>query len=161
VATGTRGLFGSGNLTDGTNAKPDESRASFGYSDHHCGHSVWGAIQRSVSARGRTRDRLHRRSVHWFNSMVRPRLLSKSGLTMKIADVFQLLVCGFSVAAAFLWMRSATSKLPARDSRNWLGEGPFLDAVKMQSKWSGWAAACAAIAALFQALAFVLSWALN
>jgi len=89
--------------------------------------------------------------------MVRPHVLSNADTAMKIIDLFQLLVCGFSVAAAFLWIKSATINLPVRDIRTWAGEGPFLEAVRMQSRWSARAAASAAIAAFFQALAFIVS----
>jgi hypothetical protein len=71
---------------------------------------------------------------------------------MKIFDAFQILVCAFSAAAAILWIKSSAIKLPDLDIKTWEGKGPFLDAVKRQSRWSAGAAKCAAMAAAFQAL---------
>jgi hypothetical protein len=73
---------------------------------------------------------------------------------MTINDALQLAACLFSVAAAILWIRSATITIPnPMENMTWAGTGHFPDALKAQSRWSAAAAGCAAIAALIQAAA--------
>jgi hypothetical protein len=76
---------------------------------------------------------------------------------MKVTDVFQFLVCLFSVGAAALWIRSATIEIPnPTEHMGFDGKGKFPDALKAQSRWSAGAAWGAAAAALFQAAAFAI-----
>jgi hypothetical protein len=78
---------------------------------------------------------------------------------MKLFDLLKFSVCVFSILAAGLWLRSATTSLPKLTKNlRWDGTGPFPDALKSQSRWRAAAAACAGMAALSQSLAVVLPY---
>ncbi len=71
-------------------------------------------------------------------------------------DFLQAIVCVMSVLAGIFWVKSATVKLPSVTSTQYDGGGAFPAALAKQGKWNAYAAWCAAIAALFQVLSFVL-----
>jgi hypothetical protein len=71
-------------------------------------------------------------------------------------DVLQAIVCVMSVLAGTFWVKSAMVKLPSATTTQWDGGGAFPAALAEQCRWNACAAWSAAIAALFQALSFLL-----
>ena len=71
-------------------------------------------------------------------------------------DILQAIVCVMSVLAGIFWVKSATVKPPSVTSTQYDGGGAFPAALAKQGMWNAYAAWCAAIAALFQVLSFIL-----
>jgi hypothetical protein len=73
-----------------------------------------------------------------------------------IIGASQFMACVFSTLAALFWIKTASVKLPSPMNEQWGGGGPFSTAVATQTRWNARAAWCAAGAAAFQALAYVV-----
>ena len=71
----------------------------------------------------------------------------------------EALVCVFTLAAAPLWGRAATVRLPNLAEHLGTTEtGPLPDAIESQSRWNALGAGCAATAVFVHNILFVLPW---
>jgi len=71
--------------------------------------------------------------------------------------ILQALVVIFSLLAGGFWAKSAAIDLPnITENTTWAGTGAYPDAVKAQAKWNRYAALSAAVAAVFQAILFLI-----
>ena len=74
-----------------------------------------------------------------------------------LAFIPQALVVIFSLLAAGFWTKSAGVPIPnVTAGTNWDGSGPFPDALKEQASWNRYAALSAAVAAIVQAIQFLI-----
>jgi hypothetical protein len=73
------------------------------------------------------------------------------------AFILQALVVMFSLLAGGFWAKSAGVPIPnVTAGTSWGGSGPFPDALKEQARWNRYAAISAAIAAVVQAVQFLV-----
>jgi hypothetical protein len=74
------------------------------------------------------------------------------------ADFFaQVGVVIFSLLAGGFWAKSAAVQIPnITENTTWAGTGAFPDALQAQARWNKWAAVCATVAAIIQALSFLV-----
>ena len=84
----------------------------------------------------------------------------------EVIIVFNILAAILAFAAAYLWHKSATIKIPFRDGPGAKGIYPsaliidgnndFIDTAITQSRWSKWAAYAAGASALFQGVSLLI-----
>lgn len=71
--------------------------------------------------------------------------------------ILQALVVIFSLLAGGFWTKSASIPLPnIVESLTLDGSGAYPDALSLQARWNKYAAISAALAAVFQALLFIV-----